>query len=186
MVSIDPFDPKSLRLTQEFTGDIGVKKVVTTIAVRRPDKQRFIRVHPSADMQIETAVLELKDEGETYLVLHDVLREAPNEFVPKVLRVAIDRQDNVFLWPIRLPDAAGRLDDWSRSAMTAAKHAERHWIRLMANRAVGAYEIFEATGAISEPSWPDMSLKEILRLAFRDRFIDRTDHPVLLRLRGAT
>jgi hypothetical protein len=49
---------------------------------------------------------------------------------------------------------------------------------------LGAYEMFEARGVISEPAWPDASFQDLLRIAFRDRMIDRVDHPVIRRLRG--
>ena len=48
----------------------------------------------------------------------------------------------------------------------------------------GMYDTFEATGELSDPEWPDLSLPEILKLCFRDRFIQDIDHPVLKTLRG--
>jgi hypothetical protein len=42
----------------------------------------------------------------------------------------------------------------------------------------------EAVAAFPEPQWPDMSLQKVLAMAFKDRFIDSLDHPVLKRLRG--
>jgi hypothetical protein len=32
--------------------------------------------------------------------------------------------------------------------------------------------------------WPEKSLSELLKLAFRDRIIDSAEHPVVKRLRG--
>jgi len=49
---------------------------------------------------------------------------------------------------------------------------------------LGAYEIFEASGDLPEPVWPDFSFQEILRIAFRERIVDRPDHPLVQRLRG--
>jgi hypothetical protein len=34
----DPFDPAALRLDQSFTDTVGVKKLLTTIPVRKPGK----------------------------------------------------------------------------------------------------------------------------------------------------
>ena len=58
------------------------------------------------------------------------------------------------------------------------------WVRLTANMSLGAYEIFEAAGNIPQPVWPELSFPELLKIAFRDRLIDRLDHPVVLHLRG--
>jgi hypothetical protein len=68
MSAPDPFDLDSLRLNQDFAATVGVKKALTTILVRKPDRQWFVRVHPDADYRLETAVLELKEDGETYLI----------------------------------------------------------------------------------------------------------------------
>jgi hypothetical protein len=45
-------------------------------------------------------------------------------------------------------------------------------------------EIFEASGDLPEPVWPEISFEEILKIAFRDRIVDRADHPLVQRLRG--
>ena len=42
----------------------------------------------------------------------------------------------------------------------------------------------EAADTIPDPEWPTLSFQELLRIAFRDRLIDRLDHPVIKRLRG--
>ena len=41
--AIDPFDPASLRLGQDFAAGIGVKKVLTTVPCRRPNRHEFVR-----------------------------------------------------------------------------------------------------------------------------------------------
>jgi hypothetical protein len=78
------------------------------------------------------------------------------------------------------------VNEWHRSAAEAAELAMQRWIRLKANMALGAYEIFEASGTIPDPVWPDLSFQELLRIGFRDRLVDRIDHPVIKRLRGSS
>ena len=58
------------------------------------------------------------------------------------------------------------------------------WVRVQANMADGKYDVFEATGAIPDPEWPEMTFRDMLKIAFEDRFIDSTDHPILKQLRG--
>ena len=60
-------DLKRLRLSQDFGDQVGVHKRIITVPVRKPDRQWFIRIHPDETWRLETAVLELKDERETYL-----------------------------------------------------------------------------------------------------------------------
>jgi hypothetical protein len=126
----------------------------------------------------------LKEEREVYLVHRTLWAELPGDVVPKRLVTVITRQGVVLLWPLRLPDADGRLDAWSRSALEAAQLATRQWVRVVANRALGANEVYAAAGPLPEPDWPDVTFEELVRIAFRDRFIQAMDHPVLRKLRG--
>src|ERR1700722_14531154 len=64
----DPFDPARLRLSQSFVSSLRVKKALVTVPLRKPDKSWFVRVHPSEDYMLQTAVVELKEDRETYLV----------------------------------------------------------------------------------------------------------------------
>jgi hypothetical protein len=59
------------------------------------------------------------------------------------------------------------------------------WVRVTANMSLGAYEIWEAVGNLPEPEWPQLSFQDILKIAFRDRIVDRPDHPLIMKLRGA-
>ena len=182
----DPFDPARLRLSQDFVAQAGVKKVLNTIPVRKPSKEWFIQTHPDAAYRLQTYVIELKEDSETYLVDPPLWNELASEstFSPRALFTAINRQGVLFLWPIRLPGADGRLDEWSRSAMQAAQHAEAKWVRVQANMSLGAYEIYEAAGQWAAPDWPALPLQQLLKIAFKDKYIDTLVHPILMRLRG--
>ncbi|MFO0800496.1 MAG: hypothetical protein U0804_23765 [Gemmataceae bacterium] len=182
----DPFDPAKLRLTQSMTAALGVKKLLTTVPVKKPVKEWFVRSHPDAAYRLETFVVELKEDGETYLVAPEFWNALAGEstFSARLLVTAINKQGTVFLWPIRLPSPDGRHDDWSKSSMEAANIAMRGWVRVQSNMSLGAYEVYEASGNLGDPEWPDLPLNELLRIAFKDRYIDSLDHPVLKRLRG--
>jgi hypothetical protein len=179
------FNFDKLRLSQNFSEIVGVKKALLTVPVRKPNRQEFIRIRPGEEWRFETAVLELKQERETYLIDSELWNELPGEIIPKVLFTTINRQGTLTLWPVKLPDQDGRHDQWSRSALEAAKIAESHWVRVAANMNLGAYEVFEATGDISEPTWPDVDFVNILEIAFKDKIIRSMDHPVINQLRGA-
>ena len=102
-----------------------------------------------------------------------------------MMHTIINRQGVLSIWPVRLPASDGRINEWHRSAAEAAELAIARWIRVKANMALGAYEIFEAASTIADPKWPDLTFQEIIRIAFRDRLVDRLDHAVIKRLRGA-
>jgi hypothetical protein len=177
-------DLSKLRLSQEFLETAGAKKILTTVPVRKPNKQDFVRVHPAPEFREPFAVIELKDDRERYLITPDIAAAFPTEFVTEMLYTAINRQRVVSLWPVRLPASDGRVNEWHRSAQEAAERAMERWIRVTANMNLGAYEIIEAPGNFPDPEWPKYTFHELLKIGFRDRIISSLDHPVLKRLRG--
>jgi hypothetical protein len=182
----DPFDISRLRLSQDFVAAAGVKKILNTVPCRKPSKEWFVQTHPDPAYRIQTCVIELKEDSETYLVDSCLWRELVSEttFSPRALITSINRQGVLFVWPIRLPGSDGRLDEWSRSAMEAATLAAEKWVRVQANMSLGAYEVYEAAGQWATPEWPDLPFQQILKIAFKDRFVTDLDHPILKRLRG--
>ena len=58
--ALDPFDPANLRLSQAFTETAGVKKLLTTIPVRKPGAQDFVRVHPSPEYREDFPINRIK------------------------------------------------------------------------------------------------------------------------------
>ena len=183
----DPFDPAALRLSQDFASSIGVKRVLTRIRCGKPEKHDFVRVRPGEDWRLETYLLELKGSQdqpgqETYLVQPSLVPELAGDVRAAVLFTAINRQKVPFLWRCWLPSADGRANLWTDTLLDAARLAERKWVRVKAG--AGQYDIDEAAGQLSEPEWPELSLQEMLRLAFRDRFITSLDHAVVRSLRG--
>ena len=180
----DPFDPESLRLDQDFGSSLGVRKVLTVVRARKPTRQEFVRVRPGAEWRLETAAFEDKMQRETYLVDKCLWSDLSGEIQPVVLFLAINRQSDVFLWPVKLPGTDGRTNSWLDSALAAAQLAERVWVRMAANMAAGLYDTFQASGDLADPEWPELTFPELLRLCFKDRFIRSADHPMLRQLRG--
>jgi hypothetical protein len=180
----DPFDPASLRLSQDFANSIGVKKVLTVVPCRKPNRHEFVRVRPGEEWRLATGVFEDKINREVYLVSRDLWSELGDEVQPVCLFLATNRQGDVFLWPGKLPKSDGRSNTWNESALAAASLAEAKWVRLVANMSGGMYDTFAAAGELSEPIWPELLLTDILRLCFKDRFIQSVDHPAIRALRG--
>src|SRR5215469_9720469 len=153
----DPFDLDSLRLSQSFTETAGVKKLLTTVPVRKPSPQEFVRVHLSAEYRADFPMIELKDDREEYIVGRHLVGELASEIVLKTLFTATNRQGVVFLWPVRLPDPEGRQQEWRRSMREAAEIGMTEWVKMRANMSLGAYEMRVAEGTMTEPAWPESS-----------------------------
>lgn len=184
----DPFDLASLRLNPSFVETAGVKKLRTTVPAKRPNPQDFVRVHGAPEYRMDVAMIVLKDDHdrEDFLVRPEICPDLVGEIIYQTIFTAINRQGVVFLWPVRLPAPDDRQFEWWRSAREAAERAMETWLRLKANKGLGAYEITVATAGIAEPVWPDESFQELIRIAYRDRMITSLDHPVVKRLRGLT
>jgi hypothetical protein len=183
----NPFNVAALRLDQSFTDAVCVKRLLTTVPVRKPNRQEFVRVHADAAYRLTPgAIIDLNEDREVYLVTPEMAAELPGGFVVVTLFVAINRQNVLFVWPVRLPAPDGKHNEWHRSAAEAAERAMQAWVRVTANMSLGAYEIAEAMGKLGEPEWPQLTLDAILEIAFRGRVVDRPDHPLVQRLRGET
>jgi hypothetical protein len=182
----DLADLAKFRLPQDFAAAT-TKRLLTTVPVRRPSKEAFFRTHPDPAFQLKTMLLELKDDSrDTYLIEPVLWEELAGEptVAPKLLITAVTRQGTLTLWPIRIPGSDGRIDDWNASALEAAEIAKTKWIRLVSDRALGAYVPHAAFEQNGEPKWPEETFEQILKIAFRNRVIGSLDHPVLRRLRG--
>ena len=46
----------------------GAKKLLTTVPVRRPNKQDYIRVHPAEEYRMPVALIEFKEDSEIFMV----------------------------------------------------------------------------------------------------------------------
>lgn len=183
---LDPFtNLDRLRLTQDFAAGASVKPVLTTVAVRKPNRHEFVRVRAGEAWRFQTGTFTQKDSRETYLVAPELWPTLPGEVQPTLLVIVMSRLSAVpFVWPLTLPGADGRPNRWHESAIEAARLAESQWVRVVADMSAGFYVPYAAQGDLPEPGWPDVTLPELLRLAFGQRFIADVSHPVLRQLRG--
>lgn len=183
--SPNPFDPENLALKGNPAEAIGVMRALVHVRVDKPSRQQFFRVHPDPVYRCPVAILDLKTEGEIYLVTPEVASAIPGEIKVVLMTTCISRQGVPFLWHVPMPSEDGRELAWHVTAREAAARAETKWVRMVANMSAGAYDVYEAPGEIADPNWPDYTFKELLEVAFGNgRLIDRVDHPVLKQLLG--
>lgn len=184
-INSDEINVAELRMSQDFSNDLAVKKVIANIPIGKPERHIFFMIKSGDDWRIEVGILELKGDGETYIVHPKAVQYLADLVVVVILYMAITRDGNVFLMPVKMPSSEGRSDLWNDSRRTAVECAKRGWVRMSSNMSRGAYDIFEATGKIPGPEWPDgMSFDDILQIAFKDKIIRDKDHPVVKKLTG--
>jgi Integrase core domain len=105
--NLDPFAPENLRLDQSSTETVGVKRLLTTIPVRKPKRQEFFRTHPGPDYRDVFSIIEQKEDNEEYIVTRLLVPELASECISKMLRLAVNRQGVLFFLPLRLPGPDG-------------------------------------------------------------------------------
>ncbi len=181
--SFDPFDPAGLRLSQDFAAGAGVEKLLTRVPIRKPTKQEFVRVRSEPEYCLETAMIELKEDREFYLLTPQVAAALPGEWTLYRLYTAVSTRGVLFLWPCRLPDQE-RPNPWHETLLEAADLAKTEWVRVRADMDLGAYEIGKAVGDLPPPAWTGDSLGELLKIGFGKRLVQGIDHPLVDRLLG--
>lgn len=177
-------DLEDLRIPATYGATLGVKKLLTKVPVGKPKKPQFFRTYDSAAMTFPAVMLEDKEARENYILVPAVAQELATMALPVQLHVAIDRQNNLFLIPVPLPNESGNRNSWHESLNQAVEHSKQHWIRIAANMAVGGYDVFQAEGALPEPDWPSYSINELIQVAFRGKIITNLSHPVVQALLG--
>ena len=179
------FDPARFRISTSLSNDPVVQKVHTVIRVDKPAKQQYVQTRKGEPWRAECAILHLADDERPYIVDPSIAHLVAHDMKLVQLRLGIDRQGNVFLWPVPLVPAEGVENPWNQSHRQIADLSENRWVRMISNTAIGAYEAFEAGGEIPDPTWPELTFAEILEIAFgHGHVIDDRDHPAIRKLRG--
>ena len=87
----DPFDPVRLRLSQDFAANLGVKKALLTVPVRKPSKEWWFQTHPDEAYRIQTCVVDLKEDKD--VVLKVVSSFALNRKRPSIATMLAELSD---------------------------------------------------------------------------------------------
>jgi hypothetical protein len=169
------------RHDQDFASNLGVKKVLTLIPKRKPNKHEFFRAHK--EFEFASPLLEIQEPKDLWLVVPELWDELASELKAKILVPCINRNGDIFIWPLNEPDS-NRPNSWTESAVAIIPFAKEKWLKVLSNQSTGTYEQYISQGYRDEPEWPEMDLEEMLELAFKDRIIDDINHIVIQKLRG--
>jgi hypothetical protein len=177
-------DLNALCLDQSFnSGDI-LKQ--TEIPIRTPKKDEFFRVHPT----YTTGLMGVWRDTEN--VYHLVYPEVANLEILQghvrrvVLKLAVNADGLFFIWPLRVADKNGNLDEYARTAHLAAEQAIDSWVRIQANKETSSFTRFIAANKNlrPEPQWPTDPYDVIVTRGFHGNIMPTEDHPLIKRLRG--
>ena len=106
------------------------------------------------------------------------------EYYAATLFLYVTRQGVPGIWPAKMPDPDGRQNALAHLRSRRGAAGDEFVAPCIPNMNLGAYEVVQATDRLSEPQWPELPFTELLRIAFKDRIIDRPDHSIVQKLRG--
>jgi hypothetical protein len=184
----DEIDFEALRLPP--SGQLIAKKDVSIIPTRKPKKTEWFRVRPEPEWKIDLPVYEDADmDGEHYIIAPEYLNFLNDQGLVRRVRLYTCYTHGsgvLFLSPVGLPDADGKENSYNRSRHEAYLKAEKEWVRINANKSLGGYDIWTPESPMDEPVWPAVpaTLKDALSIAFKGKYINAPDHPILNRLKG--
>lgn len=180
---LEGLDLESLRLDSDFE-NITLKRVLNVVQVRKPSKQEFFRVKPDDGWTFRAWILDYKEDREIYLVSPEIAPNIEQELKPVTLFSAYNRRGDYFLIYVPLP-RDGKWNRWHESLHQIVVKAKENWVRADPDINAGHYKLVIATGDIKEPVLPEVrDFKQLLDIAFRDRFISDLGHPVIKKLEG--
>jgi hypothetical protein len=182
--TVNPFDPKRLRLNMVPIDTLRSKEIIVRALVGRPSSQMYFRVHPLPEYQLDTAIIKWDDDRQVYLIAPECRRFLINDSKRVRLYYYITDTGAIGLWDVGLPAEFGKSCLWWDTAHAAAREAMTKWIRISTDNRANMYKTFEHTAMKDEPAWPDLTMTQILELAFTGRIILDADHPIIKRLMG--
>jgi hypothetical protein len=183
----DPFDPAAFRLPQDFSVALKAKKALVTMHVTKPKPHWWVRVHPDAGYHLTTYAIEM--EQNTLYLLPQSLAEDLISLIgvgmlkAKTMYLAVTRRHEPFFWPVPFQGPEDHPNEWTSSMREAVHMAVSQWVRLVSNRGMGAYDVYDSEGP--DPVWPTQPMQQLLRIAFKDRIISTLDHPIIQQLQQA-
>ena len=98
----EEFDLDAIRLPQNFGESSGIKKLLTTVPVRKPNRTQFFRTHP--DHRLDVMLLKYGETDDLYIVMLQLRAEVEHLAKPYRLVLTVDRGGTVFIWPLAIPD----------------------------------------------------------------------------------
>jgi hypothetical protein len=175
---------EALRIQDEGPVKRKEKRLLAIVGTKRPSEAHYFRVHPDEEMSWLGFVYTYEKDSSNWYVLPGPPYDEMTELTSKLRRVrlflCITRRGSLTFWLVSQTDQG----TWGSSARETVEFAKTCWIRVVSNRDEGCYEPREPEEQFPEPEWPDKSLSELLKLAFKGRVIDRPDHPIIEELKG--
>jgi hypothetical protein len=174
-----------------------VKKSRLSIEEGKPEPDVWYRVNPDSDFIVPADILQVKQavKGKGGKASSGSRRKMNFYISPFIVDgILADDRYNTFVKPCTLYvpycEGLGNLiwvvrdaeDDWAISEQDAVLTGMNEWTRIVAG--ANSFRTITCAGKTTVPKFPTQSMGELLQAAFKNKFIDSLEHPVLVALRG--
>lgn len=169
---------------EEADIDIPSKIKPTMIPIGRRDDQTWIQFH--SEWMFRLNCIKRKADKTYFVVERKALPYCKEWVKPYKFFVGITSSNSIYLLdiPEETEDEKAFGRSWHESAQQTVIAGRQGWIKVISNRSAGGYDVKYPEGNLGEPTWPDITLEEILNIAFRDRIIKDEEHKLIKDLRG--
>jgi hypothetical protein len=158
------------------------------------DAKDWVRLHPNEALywSPELCFVNVPVIGQKKSLLHLILEELAMQHLDPAkiqrFRLALASKPYDVFFLCHVPSQ--NLDNpWNETNLQGCLQAKTLWTQATSLKTAGQekYKISfsKDTDAFPEPSWPTLSLDELIGVTFANCMIQRDDHPALLRLIGA-
>lgn len=151
-----------------------------------------LRPNEEAYWSIELCFVNVPIKGAKRDTLHLIEEALAMQYLESAriyrFRLALATKPNDVFFLCHVPSQ--NLDNrYNETAIDGCVKAKLNWVQVTSrrNEGVDEYKVTSAReqDAFPDPQWPTQSLGELIGATFKERTIDRADHPGLLRLIGA-
>ncbi|MDB4759248.1 hypothetical protein OAF99_02795 [Akkermansiaceae bacterium] len=160
------------------------EKVLTSLPMRKPKKDEWVRIHP--EIRTRAYLYEVRDENSNYIVLPEVVEPMKDVVRYVQLSLAVTYSGVYFVWPAPIPTEK-KAHRAHITAFAAADQAQHEWTRV--SWGDGEYDVYRRKSAKNEPVWPEdiKTPSDMLRFAAKAgaiEVIESIEHPVVQALLG--
>jgi hypothetical protein len=177
-------DLASLRKASKLT--VQRKAVLVNVTVDKPPSNSYFRCHRELVLDDATVLRDAEGTSRAYYYVVPSMREHP-KLAPRLRKVTLVLTStwpsgDVLIWPV--PILTEREFKVWKSARADYEHACDRWVQMVLAEDRNDYQLEIAEGIDHEPTWPEKTFNELLKLGFDGKVIDSEEHPYVRRLRG--
>lgn len=184
-------DLKRFMVKPEYEADSNaVKQVRMSIKVGKPSPEEYIMVKDGPEFTVDVMLYEDKESKDsnnrTYLVAPEVVPVLWDRNACKPARIfcLITTTDKILLSDVGLAKPGQALNVYNSTRLKAYEIAKERPIAIVAGDS--GYEVKYPLSTLPKPSWPEeyTSIEPLMELAYKDRVIETTEHPIVKRILG--